>query len=188
MRDVNSRKPKHIFARRNQLIVLLLIIGSAFIILIVFPPDLFSINPNTSTASGDFKTVPLKDLDGKTVQINDFEGKVVVLEFMTTWCLTCAQMDSVLNELNSKYQSDNVVLLSVTTDPAYDTSDVLKNHIAKKEISWTVVRDTTLMLTNYFQVVELSTILIISPDGEVVNVFTGFTELDKLSRAVDQLQ
>ncbi|MFQ6135213.1 MAG: TlpA family protein disulfide reductase, partial [Nitrososphaerales archaeon] len=114
-------------------------------------------------------------------------GKVVVLEFMATWCITCAQQEPILKELYSKYQSDNVILLSVTIDPAFDTPDVLRSHIAKKGIPWMVARDTTLMLTDYFQVMELSTILIIAPDGEVKNVFKGLTDLDTLSSAVDAL-
>ncbi len=49
------------------------------------------------------------------------------------------------------------------------------------------IRNTALMLTNYFQVTDLATILIITPDGEAVNVFKGLTDLDTLSRAIDAL-
>ncbi len=49
------------------------------------------------------------------------------------------------------------------------------------------IRNTALMLTNYFQVTDLATILIITPDGEAVNVFKELTDLDTLSRAIDAL-
>lgn len=92
------------------------------------------------------------------------------------------------NDFYPKYKDNkNVVLLSVTVDPTYDTPDVLKNHIEKKGIPWTMLRDTTLALTDYFKVKELSTTMIISPNGEVKNTFLGLTQLDKLSGAVDPL-
>jgi cytochrome oxidase Cu insertion factor (SCO1/SenC/PrrC family) len=104
---------------------------------------------------------------------------------MATWCLTCAQQEPILQELHTKYQDENLVVLAVTIDPTYDTPDVLSSFVEKNDIPWQITRDTSLMMTKYFQVSEISTTIIISPEGEVENEFTGLTDLDKLSRAVD---
>lgn len=162
--------------------ILLLVLGAAFIVFTVYP----SSSPEPVRISrSDFKSIPLEDLDGKEVYLSDFEGKVVVLEFMATWCLTCAQQVPILKDFVSKYQSDDLVLVSVTIDPSFDTPDVLRSYVVKKELPWIHTRDTTMMLTEFFQVMELPTILIITPDGEVVKEFNGLTDLDTLSRAVD---
>ncbi len=174
------------YSQKFRTIIFLLVLGALFTVITIYP----SSSPqaaSTPRSSGDFRSIPLADIDGNNIYVKDYEGKVVVLEFMATWCLVCAQQEPILKELQSKYQSENVVLLAVSIDPVYDTPDVLRNHIAKKGLTWMITRDTTLMMTNYFQIMEISTILIITPDGEVANIFKGLTDLDTLSRAVDEL-
>lgn len=179
--DTNSRRVQRI--RLFGFVILLVVV---FIGVTAYPYGLESFFPE-SGAARDFLSIPLQDIDGNMVYLEDFEGKVVVLEFMATWCLTCAQQEIILKELYPKYEFENVVVFAVSIDPAYDTADVIRNHIEKKNIPWQITRDTSLMLTRYFQVSELSTIMIITPDGEVVNEFIGFTGLDTLSRAIDIL-
>lgn len=174
-------------SRYLQIVVLTAVIGSILTVLTVYPSDSQSTKTGTtSSVPTDFKTVPLEDLNGNKVYVKDFKGKVVVLEFMATWCITCAQQVPILKDFASKYKSANVVLVSVTVDPGFDTPDVLRNYVVKKELNYLVTRDTTLGLTDYFKVNELSTIVIISPDGEVKETFKGLTDLDTLSKAVDQ--
>ncbi|MFQ6134368.1 MAG: TlpA family protein disulfide reductase [Nitrososphaerales archaeon] len=179
-------------SQKTRTIGLIIFLLGLFTALTIYPDGLPEIVTESSATNdfntyNDFRNIPLQDVDGNTIYVNDFKGKVVALEFMATWCLVCAQQEPILKELNSKYKDENFVLLSVSIDPAYDTPDVLRNHIAKKGISWLITRDTTLMMTDYFKVTELATILIITPDGEVVNVFKGLTDLDTLSRAIDAL-
>jgi cytochrome oxidase Cu insertion factor (SCO1/SenC/PrrC family) len=174
------------YSHNLRTIIFLFALGVLFIGITLYSPSSPAAAP-TNRSTGDFRTIPLADVDNNNVYVKDYEGKVLVLEFMATWCLVCAQQEPILKELQSKYQSENVVSLAVSIDPAYDTPDVLRNHIAKKGLTWMITRDTTLMMTNYFQVTEISTILIITPDGEVTNVFKGLTDLDALSRAVDEL-
>ncbi len=184
--SISSRTVRQRFSQNLRLIVLILILGGLLTAFTLYPFS-SSGTARTSSSTGDFRTIPLDDIDGNEIHVSDFEGKVVVLEFMATWCLVCAQQESILKEVDSKYQSDDVVLLAVTVDPSFDTPEVLRNHIAKKGITWMITRDTTLMFPGYFQVTELPTILIISPDGQVNNRFNGFTDTDTLSRAVDAL-
>jgi alkyl hydroperoxide reductase subunit AhpC len=101
--------------------------------------------------------------------------------------MSCAQQEEILKILYPNYKDKNFVLFSVSVDPAFDTRDVLKNHMEKKDIPWLMTRDTTLMMTDYFKVTQLSTILIITPEGEVVDRFEGVTDLGTLSRALDEL-
>jgi cytochrome oxidase Cu insertion factor (SCO1/SenC/PrrC family) len=143
---------------------------------------------NQAYAGGAYGSIPLKDVNDTQHFLKDYQGKVVVLEFMTTWGLTSGQQEQILkNEFYPAYNGKNVVLLSVTVDPTYDTPSTLKNHIEKKGIPWTMLRDTSLELTDYFKVTELSTTLIISPNGEVKNTFTGLTNMETLSNAVNQI-
>jgi cytochrome oxidase Cu insertion factor (SCO1/SenC/PrrC family) len=174
-----------------RMIALALILTTSFAAISIYPsaPSVNSSGANTPPPSfSDWRSIPLEDVNGNQHFLKDYQGKVVVLEFMASWCLTCAQQEQVMkNDFYPQYKDKNVVLLSVTVDPAYDTPDVLKNHIEKKGVEWPMLRDTTLALTDYFKVTELSTTLIISPNGEVKNTFTGLTNFDTLSNAVDPL-
>ncbi len=176
------------------MIALGLILVTSFAAISLYPSG----GPRTSTTVqtgkptatyADWRSIPLEDVNGTQYFLKDYQGKVVVLEFMASWCLTCAQQEQVFkNDFYPKYKDNkNVVLLSVTVDPTYDTPDVLRNHIEKKGIQWTMLRDTTLALTDHFKVTELSTTMIISPDGEVKNTFLGLQQLGTLSGAVDPL-
>ncbi len=173
------------YLKHNGIVLLSLVFGVSFVVFTVYPSGLLATAQVSGADSNDFQKIPLEGSEGNTIYLEDYKGKVVVFEFMATWCLTCAQQEPILQELYSKYQNENVVLLAVTIDPTYDTPDVLRNFIEKKDIPWEITRDTSLMMTRFFQVSEISTTLIISPDGEVENKFVGITDLDTLSRAVD---
>ncbi len=178
------------------MIALAVILATSFAAISIYPSgnppsnNGTPIDPVTPIANySDWRSIPLLDVNGNQHFLKDYQGKVVVLEFMASWCLTCAQQEQVFkNDFYPKYKDNkNVVLLSVSVDPSYDTPDVLKNHIEKKGIPWTMLRDTTLALTDHFKVTELSTTMIISPNGEVKNTFLGLQQLNTLSGAVDPL-
>jgi len=173
----------------KRYITLILFFAALFAVLTLYPsgsPAAAPSNPSPPTAD-DFRSIPLKDVEGNDIYIRDYEGKVLLLEYMATWCLTCAQMEPILKDFWSKYESQNVEMLAVSVDPTFDTPDVIKNHIIKKDIPWVITRDTTLMLMNYFKVTDLSTVMIISPEGEVVETYKGLVNLETLSEVVDNL-
>lgn len=172
------------YLKYNGILILIIVLGGSFAVLMLYPSGSY-VAAQTSGSGDDFLKIPLENSDGSTIYLDDYKGKVVVFEFMATWCLTCAQQEPILQELYTKYE--NVVVLAVSIDPTYDTPDVLRNFIEKKDIPWQITRDTSLMMTRFFQVSEISTILIISPDGEMENKFVGLTNLDTLSSAVDIL-
>lgn len=171
----------------NRIIMLVLVLGVSFVVLTMYPLGSLGKVQVSGPDSDNFLTIPIEGLDGRPIYLEDYKENIVVLEFMATWCLTCAQQEPILKELHIKYQSENVIVLAVSIDPTFDTPDVLMNFIEKKDIPWQMTRDTSLMMTTHFQISEISTTLIITPEGEVANKFIGVTDLDTLSRAVDML-
>ena len=176
---------QHWYLKHNGIVLLTLVLGVSFAVLTIYPSGSLVTTQISNSNDDDFLKIPLQGSEDNTIHLEDYKGKIVVLEFMATWCLTCAQQEPILQELHTKYQDENLVVLAVTIDPTYDTPDVLSSFVEKNDIPWQITRDTSLMMTKYFQVSEISTTIIISPEGEVENEFTGLTDLDKLSRAVD---
>ena len=73
----------------------------------------------------------LRAADGRIVRPADLAGKVVVLHFIYTSCpdvcpLHAEKIAEIQKMVNSTPMKDQVVFISITTDPSKDTPDVLK--------------------------------------------------------------
>ncbi|RWB96383.1 MAG: SCO family protein [Mesorhizobium sp.] len=73
----------------------------------------------------------LRAADGRVVRPADLAGKVVVLHFIYTSCpdvcpLHAEKLAEIQKMVNATPMKDRVVFISITTDPAKDTPDVLK--------------------------------------------------------------
>ena len=180
----NFQSGKSLYIRT---IILILSLGFAFAVITIYPSGAPVAAQISRSNNGNVMTIPLEGLDGNTIYLENYKDKVIILEFMATWCTTCAQQEVILKEFWPIYQNDNVVLISVSTDPTFDTLDVLRNHVENKEITWLMTRDTTLAMTSYFQITDLSTIIIISPDGEIMNTFKGVTDIETLTNAIENI-
>ncbi len=105
-----------------------------FSLLISFSINSYSQLPNGSIAP-DFT---LTDQNGQSVSLSDFEGKVVVLAFTYTACPdVClaieANLDYVKGEMSDE---DDLVILSMTIDPARDTPEHLLEWTTQQGYDW----------------------------------------------------
>jgi len=89
----------------------------------------------TTTDSIDYflPNFQFTDQDGNPVDSNTIKGKIFVADFFFTSCPSiCPKMMKEMDEVYSKYQSDNnVVILSYSIDPVRDSVARLKNYEKK---------------------------------------------------------
>ncbi len=79
-------------------------------------------------------------------QNKSFHNKFIVLEFWATWCGPCLAEVPHLNELQRKFASDSLMVISITNEEAVRVKRLLK----LKEFKSTVVSDqTNTTLANY---------------------------------------
>jgi cytochrome oxidase Cu insertion factor (SCO1/SenC/PrrC family) len=138
----------------------------------------------------------LTDIDGKTFSLGDFKGKVVVLDFFYIRCPYCDDQILELKEIYESYSHDNVEIISISIDPAYDTIDRLKefktgpNQFSSLnyEISWTLTRDTNEVATKY-GISAAPTTVIIDEEGFISphSPFIGLTDASQLTGEIDVL-
>lgn len=90
---------------------------------------------NAARDTGDtLPVIALRDQDGKVVTNADFAGKYVVISFIFTRCrdaAMCPASTHKMVELSKSLKAagiTNALLLSVSFDPAHDTSGVLKDY------------------------------------------------------------
>jgi protein SCO1/2 len=80
------------------------------------------------SAVGDFD---LTDQRGARVRLSDFRGKLVALNFIYTRCPLpdiCPRLSANFAAVARKFKGSDLVLLSITVDPEYDTPFVLADY------------------------------------------------------------
>lgn len=138
----------------------------------------------------------LTDQNGKQISANTFRGHPLVLTFVFTRCAVpnfCPRMTSNFSELQNLIKNEtgpaaNTRLLSITLDPAFDTSEILKQYGAHSNEDpnvWslatgdpTQIDELTAAFSVYRQTESgvlshgLATALV-SPDGKIVKIWRG---------------
>jgi protein SCO1 len=79
---------------------------------------------------GSAPSFSLTNQDGKTISNEDLKGKVHVVEFFFSTCPTiCPIMNQNMLKIEKEFLNhDDFGIVSITINPSYDTSEVLKKH------------------------------------------------------------
>ena len=130
-----------------------LLIGALLLSLVIGGPAIVLLLQRAAAPAGSGSAAPtglapsfaLIDQLGRPVSDADLQGKVVVVDFIYTTCTdVCpaltAQMASLRTRLAEEgLLGDNVVLLSISVDPARDTPEVMRSyseHFAADPANW----------------------------------------------------
>lgn len=107
----------------------------------------------------------LTNQNGKTITQEDYKDKIYVADFFFTTCQTiCPIMTEHMVEIQKELQNDSeVLLLSHSVIPEYDTPEILKAYAIKKGVNdtqWNLVTGSreeiyTLARKSYFAVKDL---------------------------------
>ena len=83
--------------------------------------------------SADYPTAPawhLKTQAGDKISLSDYQGKPVILHFWATWCPYCKKLQPKLVELEKKYQSSGIKIVSISFNE--DDGVMPQNEIAAR--------------------------------------------------------
>ena len=113
----------------------------------------------------------LRHVDGSgPMKLSESHGKVVVLNFWTTWCAYCNQMESMLSGVRTKFSGrDDVVFLAVNADE--DESQVAPFLKDQKPGGTLVFADG---VGQAFHVESIPTILVLDKAGKIAYRTQGF--------------
>jgi thiol-disulfide isomerase/thioredoxin len=113
----------------------------------------------------------LRRIDGSgPMKLADSHGKVVILNFWTTWCAYCNQMESMLADVRTKFSGrDDVVFLAINSDE--DESQVAIYLKDRKPGGTLVFADG---VGHAFHVESIPTILVLDRSGKIAYRTQGF--------------
>lgn len=78
-----------------------------------------------------------EDLDGRPVSLADFRGRVVLLNFWTSWCISCKEETPALEAFHRRY-GDRVTVIGLNIREPLRT---VRDYMEKSGMTFTVLRD-----------------------------------------------
>lgn len=128
----------------------------------------------------------LVDINEEQFSLSDHLGKVVLLDFFATWCGPCKGEIEHLKSLHNEYSLDQLVILSISVDPYYDTVQILRNFAQQYEMEWTVARDTANVADKY-GVSPIPHLVLVDGEGYRRHDHIGLTGEATLHSEIDSL-
>ena len=113
----------------------------------------------------------LRHVDGNgPVKLAESRGKIVVLNFWTTWCAYCNQMESMLAEVRTKFSGrEDVVFLAINAD---EDESVVAPFLQDQKPGGTLVFADG--VNRAFHVESIPTILVLDKAGKIAYRTQGF--------------
>ena len=101
----------------------------------------------------------------------DLSGKVVLVDFWASWCGPCKRSFPVMKELLDTYGPRGFVIVAISVD---EKKAAMDNFLAKNPVAFAVVRDARGKLPEATGVERMPTSFLLSPDGKILAVHSGF--------------
>jgi len=142
-----------------------------------------------SGTANDFR---LETLNHGRFYLNRHRGRPVVLVFWTTWCITCKQELTYLNDLRREFAEDELTLASVCVDP--ENIDLARRITEDLALGYPVLldemmKDGSTRVAGTFGVRSFPTTVILDAGGKIAWSCEGFGPTDKsaIGRQIDRL-
>lgn len=112
------------------------------------------------------------------LDLDRYRGKVVVVDFWASWCTPCRRSFPWLNEIQSKYR-DQVVVIGVNVDRNQaDAAQFLRDVPA----TFSMIYDPAGKLASHYEVPGMPSSFIFDAQGKLVARHIGFRSTDSEAR------
>ncbi len=105
------------------------------------------------------------------IDLDDYQGKVVVVDFWASWCVPCRRSFPWLDEMQSKYGEQGLVVIGVNMDA--DPSEA-ESFLQEFPVRFRIVRDTDGTLARSYDVIAMPSSYVIDRSGNIAARHLGF--------------
>lgn len=144
------------------------------------PPQAVLPAPGERSAAPAFSA---RTLDGAQISLAAYRGKPLVINFFAHWCAPCKREAPAFVELERRYGS-RVALLSIARE---STVPGVEKFIRTYGVSWPVVFDKNLSLSDRYNVPGQPVTYVIDARGRVVFRIIGETTEQRVGGVLDAL-
>lgn len=121
--------------------------------------------------------------DGSTASIADYRGEPLVVNFWASWCPPCIAEMPEFEEVHQKLR-DEVAFLGINTQDTPEAAAVIADETG---VTYDLARDPDAELFGAFQVFGMPSTFFISPEGVILDRFTGATTGEQLEETIREL-
>lgn len=110
------------------------------------------------------------------LRLASLHGKVVYLDYWASWCVPCRQSFPWMNEMQTRYGSQGLVVVAVNVDPeAAEARQFLANHPSR----FTIAFDPEGRTARILALKGMPSSFLINRQGKIAGRHVGFREADK---------
>lgn len=131
----------------------------------VFISLLLILSINSSNASANDAMFEFEQAMAKNI------GKVVYLDFWASWCVPCRKSFPWMNAMQTKYQAQGLIVLSVNLDarPA-----LAEQFLQQTPANFAIIYDAKGSLAKKFQLKGMPSSYLFDRQGKLISAHTGF--------------
>jgi len=142
--------------------------GLSYLVIIIVISQGISWWKSRGAQSGNLSGFNVELLDGTRFEISEFSGQPVLLHFWATWCPVCSLQEGSVESISRDYP--------VVTVASWSEGEAEVNkHMHENGLTFPVMLDDSGQLARSFGVKGVPASFILSPDGEIAFVETGYT-------------
>jgi peroxiredoxin len=111
------------------------------------------------------ETFSLQVVDGKqVVNLADFKGKPTLVVFWALWCPPCRREIPLLKDLQSRFGSKGLTILSVAIDYR-ESREAVASFQKENDLTYKVLWDQDSVVSGKYGVTGIPTAILVGPDG-----------------------
>ncbi|OGW17660.1 MAG: thiol-disulfide oxidoreductase ResA, partial [Nitrospinae bacterium RIFCSPLOWO2_12_FULL_47_7] len=109
--------------------------------------------------------------EGKNISLRQFRGKYLLINFWATWCGPCKMEMPSLEKLYQRFKSKPFNILAISGDMF--GAQVVRPYVDAQKLSFTILLDQQLAISNKYGIVSLPTTFLVDPEGKIIGVHSG---------------